>query len=77
VVPLAIYSDEAVAHGATIQGDILFGEKGTEDIVLIDICLTLGNETIGRVFTELIPRNTVGAPTKVSQTFSTDAVNRK
>ncbi|EJU00625.1 heat shock protein 70 [Dacryopinax primogenitus] len=68
-----INPDEAVAYGAAIQGGILSGEEGTEDIVLIDVCpLTLGIETTGGVFTKLIPRNTV-VPTKKSQIFSTAA----
>ena len=72
-----INPDEAVAHGAAIQGGILSGEEGTEDIVLIDVCpLTLGIETTGGVFTKLIPRNTV-VPTKKSQIFSTAAENQQ
>ncbi|KZT57619.1 heat shock protein 70 [Calocera cornea HHB12733] len=68
-----INPDEAVAYGAAVQGGILSGEEGTEDIVLIDVCpLTLGIETTGGVFTKLIPRNTV-VPTKKSQIFSTAA----
>jgi len=71
-----INPDEAVAHGAAIQGGILSGEEGTEDLVLIDVCpLTLGIETTGGVFTKLIPRNTV-VPTKKSQIFSTAADNQ-
>ncbi|KZO91816.1 heat shock protein 70 [Calocera viscosa TUFC12733] len=68
-----INPDEAVAYGAAVQGGILSGEEGTEEIVLIDVCpLTLGIETTGGVFTKLIPRNTV-VPTKKSQIFSTAA----
>jgi len=71
-----INPDEAVAHGAAIQGGILSGEEGTEELVLIDVCpLTLGIETTGGVFTKLIPRNTV-VPTKKSQIFSTAADNQ-
>jgi len=52
-----------------VQGGILSGEQGTEDIVLVDVCpLTLGIETTGGVFTKLIPRNTV-IPTKKSQMY--------
>ncbi|KAG8738378.1 ATPase with role in protein import into the ER, partial [Ceratobasidium sp. 423] len=59
-----INPDEAVAYGAAIQGGILSGEEGVDDVVLIDVCpLTLGIETTGGVFTKLIPRNTV-VPTK-------------
>ncbi|KAG8368741.1 hypothetical protein BUALT_Bualt15G0077500 [Buddleja alternifolia] len=65
--------DEAVAHGAAIQGGLLSGEGGeeTEKVVLIDRTpLSLGIETVGGVMTQLIPRNTV-KPTKKSQIFST------
>ncbi|KIJ28212.1 hypothetical protein M422DRAFT_270532 [Sphaerobolus stellatus SS14] len=72
----SINPDEAVAYGAAIQGGVLSGEEGTEDLVLIDVCpLTLGIETTGGVFTKLIPRNTV-VPTKKSQIFSTAADNQ-
>lgn len=64
-----INPDEAVAYGAAVQGGILSGEQGTEDVVLVDVCpLTLGIETTGGVFTKLIPRNTV-IPTRKSQMY--------
>jgi heat shock protein 5 len=62
-----INPDEAVAYGAAVQGGILSGEVGTEDVVLVDVCpLTFGIETTGGVFTKLIARNTV-IPTRKSQ----------
>jgi len=71
-----INPDEAVAYGAAVQGGILSGEEGTEDIVLVDVAaLTLGIETTGGVFSKLIPRNTV-IPTRKSQIFSTAADNQ-
>lgn len=45
---MGINPDEAVAHGAAIQGSILSGSELSESLVLVDVCpFTLGIETSG------------------------------
>jgi molecular chaperone DnaK len=66
--------DEAVAIGAAIQGGVLRGD--VKGLVLLDVTpLSLGIETLGGVFTRMIPKNTT-IPTKKAQTFSTAADNQ-
>ncbi len=63
--------DEVVAAGAAIQGAVLTGD--VKDVLLLDVTpLTLGIETLGGVFTKMIPRNTT-IPTKKTEVFSTAA----
>jgi molecular chaperone DnaK len=66
--------DEVVAVGAAIQGAVLSGE--VKDVLLLDVTpLTLGIETLGGVFTRMIPRNTT-IPTKKTEIFSTASDNQ-
>jgi molecular chaperone DnaK len=70
----SVNPDEVVAVGAAIQGGVLGGE--VKDILLLDVTpLTLGLETLGRVRTPLIERNTT-VPASKSQVFSTAADNQ-
>jgi len=71
----AVNPDEVVAMGAAIQGGVLVGD--VKDVLLLDVTpLSLGIETLGGVFTVLIPRNTT-IPANKSQVFSTAADNQR
>ncbi len=66
--------DEVVAVGAAVQGAVLAGT--VKDVLLLDVTpLTLGIETLGRVFTRMIPRNTT-IPTKKAEVYSTASDNQ-
>ena len=66
--------DEVVAIGAAIQCGVLKGE--VKDVLLLDVTpLTLGIETLGKVMTPLIERNTT-IPTTKKEVFSTAADNQ-
>ena len=61
--------DEAVAIGAAIQAAVLAGD--VKDVLLLDVTpLSLGIETLGRVMSVLIEKNST-IPTKKTQVFST------
>ena len=66
--------DEAVAVGAAIQAGVLAGD--VKDVLLLDVTpLSLGIETLGRIMTRLIDKNTT-VPTKATQVFSTAEDNQ-
>jgi molecular chaperone DnaK len=66
--------DEVVAVGAAVQASIIKGDM--KEILLLDVTpLSMGVETLGRINTKMIERNT-HIPTRRSEIFSTAADNQ-
>ncbi|EQC36953.1 heat shock 70kDa protein 1/8 [Saprolegnia diclina VS20] len=71
----SINPDEAVAYGAAVQGAILSGIRNdaTNSLLLVDVTpLSLGIETVGRVMSVLIKRNTA-IPIKKTRVYTTES----
>jgi len=74
----SINPDEAVAYGAAVQGAILSGVRHalTTSLLLVDVTpLSLGIETVGKIFSTVIPRNTA-IPVERTKTYSTEEDNQ-
>ncbi len=69
-----VNQDEVVGVGAAVQAGVLQGD--VKDITLLDVTpLTLSIETLGKVATPMIKKNTT-IPTEKTQVFSTAADNQ-